>query len=102
ERLDHAHDRYARLRMSFPNRRLNWRRTAEQREERRVNVQRDESWQIDDVGRQQVPVRDDDRNVGLERAKLRNELVAAWLFGLQNRQRFIERDLLDRRRLELG
>ena len=67
ERFDHAHDRDARLGVAVANRGLDRRRAAERRQQRRMDVDRAEPRQVDDVGRRQdVPVGDDDGDVGLE------------------------------------
>ena len=67
ERLDHAHDRHARFGVSVANRRLDRRRAAQLRQQRRVDVDRARARQVDDSGREDVPVGDDDGDVRLER-----------------------------------
>ena len=50
--------------------------------------------QVDHHLREDVAIRDDDAQVGRERAKLLEELVAARLVGLQHRDPFGSRDFL--------
>ena len=101
ERRHHLHDRDAGLRESLQNRGLQRRRAAQHGQHRAMNVQGAERWQIDHRLRQDAPVCDDDRDIGFERAHLRDELVAARFFRLQYGQTFSERDNFYRRRIEL-
>ena len=49
-----------------------------------MDIERAERRKVDDVTRQNVAVRDDDRDVGLQRTHGRRELGAARLLGLQH------------------
>ena len=53
------------------------------------------------LGLQDVPVRDDDADIGPQIAETIEERPTGWFFGLQNGELFGFRDLLDRRRNQL-
>ena len=83
------------------DRRLNRRRAAQLRQQRGVDVERAVRRQVDDGRREDAPVRHDHRDVGLELAHRRHELLAARLLGLQHRDSLGQRHTLHRRRIEL-
>ena len=101
ERRHHLHDRDSGLRESLQNRGLQWRRAAQHRQHRAMNVQGAKRRQIDDRLRQDATIRDDNGDIGFECAHLRHELVTARFFRLQHRQTFGECDNLYRRWIEL-
>jgi hypothetical protein len=100
ERLHHAHDRDPRLGVALANRLLYGSRAPEERQKRRVDVDRAARRQVDDRLRQDVPVRHDHGNVGSEVAQLRDEVVAARRSGWSTGTALGGRDALYGRRLE--
>src|SRR5690606_14029711 len=97
--LDHPHDRHASLTVAADDRPVDRRRAPQLRQERGVHVDRAERRQLEHLPPEDLAVRDDDRDVRLERAELGQERVASRPLGLEDRDPLLERDTLDRRGL---
>ena len=94
ELIDHAHDGDAGLFVAGEHRGLDGRRAAPARKQRRMDVERAELRQRDDLAREDVAVGHDDAEVRLARAKRGDERLAARTLGLQDGNPVGERDFL--------